>query len=299
MKAFAIAAAAISMIVTASLASAQRGPLATRPASTHAITLAIPSMHGLQVHRVLLPHQSTGNGTPTPTASPTTSPYPDPVNLLDQSLTLYQAIRAVHFQDVYTGDITNTEHLSITGTGYANCTPSMFAAVNAKDALLGTAQKATAKYDMIEKKSTTWKKNLQGKKRVWAKVKRSKTNVFGQFTIDNPLACPTTSSGGGSGTGNGSGGTDQLTNLVNLGPATYHGVQTWHLQGTDISTDAQGNTSQANLEFYISQSHALPYGYRVTVADASQNLTLVFDQYLWQFGKKVTVPTPKVGSSKP
>lgn len=312
-KALIVAAAAASMIVTTAMASAQSGAQPARPVSATAFTIAIPSLHGLRLHRILLPRQSTGGtatptstggGTPTPapTASPTptTSPYPDPVNLLQQSLNLFSAVRAVHFQDIYTGDVTNTEHLGINGTGYANCKPSMYAAVNAKDALLGTAQKATAKYDMIEIKGSTWKKNLKGKKHVWTKVKRSKTYVFGQFTIDNPLECPSTSSGGGSGTGNGSGGgSDQLTDLVNLGPATYHGIKTWHLQGTDVSTDAQGNTSQANLEFYISQSHALPYGYRVTIADATQNLTLSFEQYLSQFGKKVTVKAPKVGSRKP
>lgn len=261
--------------------------------------LQIPTTHGIAIHRVLVPMQTSPGGTATTTATPeptsTVSPYPDPVNLLNNTYSVFGRITNVHFEDIITGDQTNVEHLGIDATGIANCTSQM-ATVKATDSVPGTSQATTRHFKFIQKGKNYWRRQLvnDSSHHQWRKVKASAVAPFG-FSLDNPLAC-TPSSSGGSGSGSGS---DVLKDPVNLGPVTYHGVKTWHVQVTEVSTDAQGNSSEAKLEFYISQDHFLPYGYRVTIDDPTQNITLTFEQVLTQFGKKNTIPTPKVGSTKP
>jgi len=98
----------------------------------------------------------------------------------------------------------------------------------------------------------------------------------------------------------GSGGvSDQLKDVVNQGSSTYHGVLTWHVTATDVTTDTQGNTTETPLDFYIGQSQALIYGYKETFNDPANSITLSFEQVLVQFGKKVSVPTPKIGATTP
>jgi hypothetical protein len=190
------------------------------------------------------------------------------------------------------GEQTNISKLVLDATGVANCSPATLATVKGTDSVPGTAEKKTYHYKFIQKKKNYWKRQLVNDKTHKKWTKSTNNNVtMGLF--DNPLSCTA-----GSSSGSGSGDT-ALKDLLNLGPVTYHGVSTWHLQGTEVSTDANGNTSNALLEFYVSQDQFLPYGYKVTIDDTTQNVHLVYEQVLTQFGKKVTVPTPKIGSTTP
>lgn len=180
----------------------------------------------------------------------------------------------------------------------------------ASDSLEGTQQSRKVNEYFVQIKNTVYTKTMKtsllrflaaakpaAKNGIWAKSKAHRIQVF-SFPVDNPLICPSASSGSGSGS-SGSGTTDQLKNLVDIGADTFQGVAVWHIRGTDVSVDPTGKTSEAQLDFLVSQDHFLPYVFSVTVVDPSQNITVVQKQVLTQFGKKVSVKAPKVGSSKP
>jgi len=295
-KLVALAAAILSIVLAGALVSTQETRAGTSPHVT--FRLLMPGLQGSGVHRVALPlaaPQDNG-GTPTATATgtpqppsptPTTSPYPDPVALLTNAINLYTSIKNIHFSDIYVGTQTGSQPLQVnaTGTGVANCTPSDYVKVKGVASIPGTAQRATVKYEMVQRKNTYWKKNLTGKgKHVWKKVTESKTEAFG-FSFDNPLACGATSSGG-------SGGTDTLKDIVNLGPTTYHGQKVWHIQATDVSTDTSGTTTTALLDYWVTQgATTLPVGYKVTIDDATQGISVSLEQVLSQLGKKVKIPS--------
>jgi hypothetical protein len=86
---------------------------------------------------------------------------------------------------------------------------------------------------------------------------------------------------------------------VNLGPSKFQGNDVWHVRATDVSVDAQGQTTEQTLDFLIGQKPFLPYVFSVTLNDTQSNTTLVEKQILTKFGKKVQVKAPKVGSTTP
>lgn len=301
MKLIALAAAAAGLVFTASVgarASTASHASAVGGASHFSLLLKIPSGHGVLLRRVVVPMQAVPTATPQATAqasptaapSPTQSPYPDPLNILNNSFTVLERITQVHWEYIITGDQTSVEHLGVDAKGTANCT-SELGKVKGTDALLGTSQKSTVHFEFVQKGKKYFKKSLSGSNKTWKTAKAKDVAPFG-FSLDNPLVCPSSSSTGGSG------GTT-LSSLVNQGSATYHGVKTWHLTATGTTTDSQGNELDVQYDFYISQDHFLMYGYKVGITVPSQDITESFEQVLTQFGKKVSIPTPKPGATTP
>ncbi len=144
-------------------------------------------------------------------------------------------------------------------------------------------------------KAKTWIKAKSTQSR-WKRAKGNTYKVVG-FTIENPLICP--DAAGGDDSGSGSDTSDQLKDLVNLGPETFQGTAVWHIRATNVSVDPQGQTSEATYDFLIGQKPFLPYVFSVTASDPENSVTLVEKQILTQFGKKVQVKAPKVGSKTP
>jgi len=313
-KALVLVAAGIMLLMGSTLSSAsnlRHSQSAGLPHLGQLSAFRVPyanHLHVLWGDRLL---QTGGTATPaTPVASPTAVPTgtavagcstcPDPVTLLNNTISVYGQITSAHFDLITDGVQTGIEHLHIDATGDANCKgPSMTAHVTGSDVLLGTSQSRKVNEYITQIKNTIYIKPTTGtKKGTWTKSKSQQLQVF-SFPIGNPLLCSATT-GGGSGSGSGSTTTsDQLKDVVNLGGDTFQGIKVWHVRATDVSVDANGQTSQAQLDFFISQDHFLPYKFTVTVADSTQNITVVQSQVLTKFGKKVTVKAPKIGSRTP
>ena len=312
MKSIAIVAAAAAVLTSGALGFA--APSKTTharatyaPSRTYASfkSLAygrVPSFSALWRHTDNVALQTGATATPTATPQPTTTPtpgptanpaYPDPVTLLNNAITVYSALKSSHFEIVIDGEQTGVEKLHIDVPGDATCKgPSMKGNASASDTLEGTSQSRKLKEKFIQVKTKTFINSTSTKKR-WAQQKGTRFTVF-SFPIDNPLICTTDTGGTGSG-----GTTDQLKDLVNLGPSTFQGTAVWHVRATDVTVDAQGQTSEQTLDFLIGQKPYLPYVFSVTVTDPQSNATLVEKQILTKFGKKVQVKAPKVGSTTP
>lgn len=315
-KTLALALAAASLALTAALGASASAHTSDQPlaAGKHAtLAIVIPSLRGSHIAHVAVPlvpraaaPLQTGStsvpgstATPTPEPSATVSPYPDPVTLLTDALNLFPRFTSVQFEDIFNAVQTNVEQIKVDGKGVANCTPAVYAHVTGKDKILGTSQTKTVNFQFEQKKTTTWKKDLRTKgAHTWKKVKASAVVPYGLISIDNPLACPSSSTGGSGGSG-GSNGTDTLKDPINLGPLTYNGYAVWHVRATEISTDSQGNTQEATLEFFITRDHFLPVGYKVTVNDPDHNITETFEQRMKAFGTKVTIPVIHAGATTP
>ncbi|MDQ2745248.1 MAG: hypothetical protein M3Z66_23530 [Chloroflexota bacterium] len=314
MKSLALGAVALLVLggtTLGSAASLRHGGPSAALTRTQRVSIILPAIGYLKAHRVFLPLQAAATatpgasatpgtpvatGTPSTTATPTGPSYPDPVQLLQETISAYGALNSVHFEDITDGAQTGTEKLHIDAVGDATCKgPAFKAHVRGTDTQVATSQKRSVNYYLIQYGSKFFTKS--GKKNsTWKTSTASKSLAF-SFSTDNPLACPNASSSSGSGSG---GSSPQIKDVVNLGPESFHGVQVWHVRATQVTVDsATGNTSDAQLDFFISQDHFLPYGYNVSVADAKTNITLGLSQLLTKFGKKVTVTKPKPGSKKP
>lgn len=268
-------------------------------------SIELPAIGPFKVRRVFLPQQAAGTATPTETAVATPSPtsnasYPDPVTLLQSSFNIYGQLNGVHFENITDGDQQGSVKLHIDAVGDATCKgPSLKAKVTGKESLQGTSQSRSSKFNLIQVKKSYYLKS-KSTKNVWKKGTAKTAAVF-SFPIDNPLACPDTTTGSGSGAGAGSSTpTSQVKDVTNLGPDTVAGISVWHVQATEVDVNPQtGLTTQALLDYYVGQQHPLPYKYLATVDDTANGIKLVFQQLLGKFGEKVTIKAPKVGSAKP
>ncbi len=314
MKSLALGAVALLVLggtTLGSAASLQHGGHTTALAHTQRVSIMLPAIGYLKAHRVFFPLQTAATatpgttatagtpvatGTPSTTATPTGPSYPDPVMLLQETISAYGALNSVHFEDITDGAQTGTEKLHIDAVGDATCKgPAFKAHVRGTDTQVATSHKRSVNYYLVQYGAKFFTKSAK-KNSTWKSSTATKAQAFG-FSTDNPLACPNASSSSGSGS---SGSSPQIKDVVNLGPESFHGVQVWHVRATQVTVDSQsGNTSDAQLDFYISQDHFLPYGYNVSVADTKTNVTLGLSQLLTKFGKKVTVTKPKPGSKKP
>lgn len=297
MKLLAVLAGVVCVFAGSTLgssASAGAANAGTSPSWSHRYTsMVLPAIGTLPMRRVFLPMQTDTTPTPSPTSGPS---YPDPVSLLQKSIDAYSMLQGVHFRNTIDGEQQGTVKLHIDAEGDASCKgPSLRAHITAKESLEGTSQSKKLSYDFIQIKNTYWKK-AKATHNKWTKTKAAKTAAF-SFTTDNPLICPSASSGSGSGSSNGN---SQLKNLLNLGPETVNGVSVWHIQATEVDVDPQsGQTTNATLDYYLGQHYPFPYKYSASIDDPKGGITLVFKQLLSKFGEKVTITSPKVGGAKP
>jgi hypothetical protein len=259
--------------------------------------------------------QTGGTGTPTtatpvtPTVQPsptaTSGPsYPDPIALLNTSITKFEAISSVKFTQSQVAEQTNVEKITVNATGVASCKGD-YVHVKGSDQILGTAQNKKVDYWFEQTVKDFFKKQVvtDATKHKWQKVKAKSTYPFGfsGWSVENPLFCfQPASTGGGSGGGSGdSGGGTALRNLVNLGPASYAGANTWHIQATDDGQDDQGNPQHLVLDYYVTQDFSVLVGFKATFTDPNHDITETAEQKFLNPGKKVTIPKIKVGSTKP
>lgn len=293
MKSLAVAAVAVSLIATFSLASAQSQRAASGTRSV-VIPLRLPTLHGVRAGRVYLPMQTADQATPTPT-TPTNS-YPDAVTVLQTAFTKYSLYNYVHFVD--TIDAEQTGVLKITAAARANAAcHAMAGTVSGARVVSGTSQQSKVHYKFVEKKNKAWKRNLLGRSHKWARSKSSSVESpfksdIGPGLVTNPLACAPLPP-------------DQanidesLKDLVNLGPDTYNGSAVWHIQGTVIVTDASGTTTDYTADFLVTQDQYLLVDQTITFQDASQGVSIVSGEQLSKFGTKWKLSIPKVGSTRP
>jgi hypothetical protein len=291
---------------SASTHTPSTGRLTLRSAALSASPFHVPSLRRGQVAM-----QTGGSGTPTPapTTAPTAAPtptsgptYPDPVDLLGTAVQKLSVVNNIGFTLKQVAEQTNVEKISINASGVANC-KAEYVHVTASDKLIGTAQTKKLNYWFEQTLKTYYKKQVvnDSTHHKWQKVTAKKTYPFGisAWSVDNPLPCfvPAGSSSSGS-TGDGSGGS-ALRNLTNLGPASYAGSNSWHLQATDDGQDSQGNPEHLVLDYYVTQDSTVLVGFKATLTAPSQNITETAEQQFKNPGKKVTIPKIKTGSTKP
>lgn len=261
------------------------------------------ALSGVALRRVAVPMQTaaaTSTPTTAPTATATTGPsYPDPVSILQKMFDVAGLLKSAHF--VQTAHQDGTPTLDYKADGDAVCKgPAVKAKVTAKVSLPGTNQSQSKKFSVIQVKAKYFVKSKATKGK-WAKSTASKSAVFG-INVDNPLPCPdaTSSTGSGSGSGSGSSGTsDQIKDLVNLGPETFNNVSVWHIHATDVQIDQSGASTEYPVDWYVDQTNSLPVGYVFSFDDAVNNVKGSFSEIMSKFGEKIKIKAPKVGATKP
>jgi hypothetical protein len=317
MKILAILAAAVCILVTGSWSALASSHTGTSTASSF-ITLRLPlgteRPGHIQLRQIRIPLQTgatatpTGtavSGTPTPTPTATaTNTYPDPVTILQNFAQVYGSIRSAHVGLITTAEKPSVEKLTIDGEGDATCSgPALKLTVNASDVLEGTSQKATVKATFVQVKNKTEIKTST-KSSKWTAVKNpDNVGIFGKkavtqdgsgfpYPIDNPLACPSASSGGGGSSGI----TDVSKDVVNLGPDTFQGNPVWHIHFVDVRTDTSGNSIELVDDFFIGQDHYLPYDLEQTFNDTADGITILEKQVTTKVGEKIKIKYHKLGT---
>jgi hypothetical protein len=212
------------------------------------------------------------------------------------------AVTSINFTLKQAAEQTNVERISISASGVANCKAD-YVHVKGSDTILGTSQTKKVDYWFEQTKKLYYKKQVVNDKthHTWKKVTQKATWPFGfsGWSVDNPLPCfvPSGSTGSGS-SGSGSTGS-ALRNLTNLGPVTYAGVKSWHIQATDDGQDSQGNPQHLTLEYFVSQDTTVLVGFKATFTDPNHDITETAEQKFTKPGQKVKIPKIKTGSKKP
>lgn len=310
MKSFAILAGVAALLLCSSLATLASSH-ASKAGVTYQVRLLLPSRaHGqftLRSGLGLIPLDTAATGTPTPTAAtvtPTAAPttptptptvgpsYPDAQTVLSNMAQVLALVRTIHFQQIATRK--GPVNLNITGTGDATCTgPALMAHVKASASVAGTAQNQKIEFYLIQVKSQFFRR-AKATHNTWQLTKAKNVQPFG-FVVQNPLICPsTTTGGGGSGTPS-----DTIKDLTNLGPDTRNGVSVWHIHAVDVQVDSAGAVIQLPLDWYIDQTHNLLESFVQTFTDDVHGFTDTLTLNLSKFGEKLKIKKPAIGSSRP
>lgn len=316
MKLLAILASFVAVIASGTLgAAASLAPHSHTSLSNRIAWFPLASQSGghLVMRQVRVAQQTGSTATPTatgtpgaqPTSTPTTQPsptptsgptYPDGVTLLNQAITVYQAIKSARVELITDAEQRNVVKIHIDALADATCKgPAMKMHVKASAALQGTSQKNKATLDFVQVKASTLAKG-KSTKGVWKKVNAQQIAIYGfPFAIENPLVCPSSSSSG-SGTGSGGGVQDQLKDVQNMGPETFQGHQVWHVHFTDVRSTSQGDVFTFPVDVLIDQQHFIPYVFAQTIDDTQDNAVITEKQVTTKIGEKVKVKLPKAGS---
>lgn len=314
-----LAAAGLTYSMTFGAGASHAGASGRATLRSDALHLSPLQVASLDFQRVSMQTGATGTPTTEPTTGPTTAPtsgpttaptpsptsgptYPDPVTLLGTAVQKLSVVNSVTFTLKQTAEQTNVEKITINATGVANC-KAEYVHVKGSDNVEGTSQTKKINYWFEQTLKDYFKKQVVNDKthHTWKKVSAKSTYPFGAsaWSVDNPLPCfvPAGSSSSGS-SGDGSGGST-LRNLTNLGPATFGGASTWHLQATDDGQDSQGNPEHLVIDYYVAQSSSVLIGFKATLTAPAQNIIETAEQQFKKPGKKVSIPKIKVGSKKP
>jgi hypothetical protein len=238
----------------------------------------------------------TGTATPpTPTVT-ATSTFPDPVSILQNMFSIYQLVRSASYELKTSEDHPGVEKAILDAKGDLTCKNS---AINGRlqvsDVVEGTNQSTNINEIFTQIKKAVFVKSKKTHN-VWAKGKPHEIDQYG-ITVTNLLFCPagTSSSGGGSSGSNNT----TIKDLVNQGPDKFQGVAVWRIHATEVMVDQNGNTTNASIDFLIGQDHFLPYEFTYTYDDPVNMINTVQTQILTNFGKKVKITKPVIGSKKP
>jgi len=304
MKLLAILAAGVLLMAGATMSqAAPSASVATHGASMSALhyTLVLPRLGKMAAHRVLVP-LDTGTAadatdTPVPTETPaptsTVSPYPDPVNVFQAAVNKLGLIQTVKFTEVTDGEQPGVDKLHVNVNGSATCAgPAMLGQLTATDTVTGTNQNQKLKYSFVQFNKKFFIKDSQHKNK-WAKVAYAKYPLSSFTpTVDAELLCSTATGGGGGGD---TGGGCQSADLVNLGPDKLGTADVWKLEMTLVCSDGTG----ATVDFLVTQSDFLLVQEVYLIKDEQTGITITLTRTRTDFGTKVSIKKPKVGSKKP
>jgi hypothetical protein len=328
MKALAFLAGGLLVLGGTSLSSAATirpiGPSTTM--HEFGVTVLVPRVGNLPAQRLFMPLQATGTPvatdtltatatatstattatagpSETPTTPPTATPtptsgttYPDPSNLLTAMVNKLSLIHTMNFKEVTNGVQTGVDTLKVTASGQSTCTgPALYAHVKGTDKVTGTNQKQTLTYSVIEYKGRYYEK-AKSTKNKWKQLKSNQAPAYAPDT-GAILFCQT--SGSSSSGSSSSGGGCQLKDLLDTGPAKVSGNATWKISGTEVCIASDGSEQDAALTFQIGQTSDLLFVEAYKIVDPANKVTLNFQRNRSNFGGKITVKKPKVGSTSP
>ncbi|HCG01339.1 MAG TPA: hypothetical protein DEV93_12435 [Chloroflexi bacterium] len=310
MKALAILAAGIFVLAGATMSSAAgQQPVTKQAASRHSnFSVLVPAYGGVAAHRLFVPLQANAaaadtpvvTDTPQPTVTATANSYPDAPNLFNAMVNKLALIKTLKFKEITNGQQPGIDTLQVITTGSATCTgPALYGHVAAVDTVEGTSQKTTLKYSVIQFNGNYFERASETHNK-WAKMKTAKANQLFAPDTGALLICSTagTGSSGGSGSSGGTGTQCQIKNMVDLGPGTIAGTDTWNVQA-DYFCASGTTTSDETLGFQIAQHSYLLLEESISVDDTVNNIQLQFQRYRTNFGVKVTIHKPKIGSKLP
>jgi hypothetical protein len=308
MRALVILAAGIFVLAGATISFAAGQPASRVVSSHHAsFSVLVPGYRGMAAHRLFVPLQATGGtsdtatpvATDTPQPTGTANPYPDAPNLFNAMVNKLALIKTLKFKEVTNGEQPGVDTLKVVTTGSATCKgPALYAHVSAVDTVEGTSQKTSLKYSVIQFKGKYFERANETHNK-WATMKTTKANQLFAPDTGALLICSTT--GGSTGGSSGSGGTTpqcQIKNMVDLGPSAVAGTDTWNVQA-DYFCASGNTTSDETLGFQIAQHSYLLLEESISVDDSANNIKLQFQRFRTNFGAKVTVHKPKLGSKLP
>lgn len=304
MKLLAILAAGGFVLAGTSLSSAAGArPVAQSINVSHlGLSVVVPGYRGFAPRHFFVPLQTGGatatvTDTPAPTVTPTGPAYPDASTLVTSMVNKLELIKTLKFKEITDAQQPGVETVHVQATGVATCSgPALYGHVTGTDTVLGTGQKTKLKYSVIEVKNKYFAKSKSTKSK-WTAIK--KVANIPPFAPDTGAILICSTSGGSSGSG-GSGSADQcqIKDLVNLGPGSINGTSTWKLQATEVCISGT-DTTQATLGFEIAQKNYLLLVESVAVDDTTNNVQETFRRERSNFGLKVSVKKPVIGSSKP
>jgi hypothetical protein len=303
MKLFAILAAGGFVLAGTSLSSAAGArPVAQSINASHlGLSVVVPGYRGFAPRHFFVPLQTggasaTATGTPAPTVTPTGPTYPDASTLVTSMVNKLELVKTLKFKEITDAQQPGVETVHIQATGVATCSgPALYGHVTGTDTVLGTSQKTKLKYSVIEFKNKYFAKSSSSKNK-WSAIK--KVANIPPFAPDTGAILICSTSGSGSSGGSGSTSQCQIKDLVNLGPGSIQGTATWKLQAIEVCISGT-DTTQATLGFEIEQKNYLLLVESVAVDDTTNNVQETFRRERSNFGLKVSVKKPVIGSTKP
>jgi hypothetical protein len=228
-----------------------------------------------------------------PTGTPVTSPTPTPVPTATPTVVapaasdLLAAARAA-LKSANTSHFNLKENLDLAGlvTGTVREQGDMSqrplkakAHITGSLTAFGKSQKIDERHVQIGKKA--WVKSAKTRG-LWKSEKATSPTAPG--SVQNPLDLVK-----GSGL--------KITGLKTVGAETYGTVPVWRIHGTVIAQVTQKTTTKGTVDYLIARTGDLPYRILEYVSDPKDRLLLDLRVTLSAFGKKVTIATPKIGST--
>jgi hypothetical protein len=246
--------------------------LQTNPAPASTATVAAT----IVVANTALP---TATQTPAPTTTPVGS-SPAASRLLTAARAALKTANTSHFSVIEKVNLGGLVKGTIRQQGDMSQRPSEVTAhITGSLSALGKPQKIDEHHVQIGTKA--WVKSAQTHG-VWKMEKATPPTASG--AIQNPLDLAK---------GNGV----KIKNLQTVDAEVFGSVAVWHIHGTVTAPVTQTTTATGTVDYLIAKAGNLPYRIQENVNDPKDSLLLNLRATLSAFGKKVSIATPKVGST--